>query len=85
MVTFESLVVWMFAFRYYELAQKLDKLLGEGKENKKYAKKLNLVMLINIYFWPTLEAVFYLLVNYNREVKPFNKTVQNFGLLFGLI
>jgi hypothetical protein len=30
MVTLECLVFWMFAFRYYELAQKLEKLLGNS-------------------------------------------------------
>jgi len=85
MVTLVCLVFWMFAFKYYELALKLDKHLGGAKnENCCKARNLNRVMLINIFFWPAIEQIFYLIINFNRSVET-PLAVYIIGSIIGLV
>ena len=52
MVTGLCTVLWMFAFKYYELSLMLDKFLADSEINKSQAKFWNYFMLVNILVWP---------------------------------
>ena len=62
MVMFVELVLWIFAYRYYDCSLNLSKILDpEHREPRVPRKTFNKFMIANILFWPIVEMIFYML------------------------
>ena len=81
MVTCIELVLWIFAYRYYDCSLNLSKILDPNhKEPRVSRKTFNKFMFANILFWPFCEMIFYLL--YTPGHLGF---VEVMGILCGII